>query len=270
MKRLTNEEKAQLETLYWEELKTLPEIAEMFGVTYPAIRRWFKVLGIPRRSNSQAQRLSNNTTGITPKTLRRLYIDERKPQREIAKIFGISQTAISHAMRLYGIPTRNRNDRFSGPLNPMYGQTHTPEACAKIREANRRQFSDPQARENHARLTARQIANGQTGKTFNKLETTFSELLDRLDIEYLWQYRLGRYVYDFYLPQTNTLIEVHGTFWHADPRFFDYDNLKPTQKRNLANDVKKQQFALDKGFNFLCFWEYDIYNNPQLVRDTWA
>lgn len=263
MPRLTDAQKDSLEFLYWHEKKTLPEIAVMYGVSYPAIRKWFIKLGISRRSNSEAQRLSNGTNEITQEILEQLYLKEEKSQNEIAGILNRSQTGIGLLLREYGIPARGKSN--SGKHNGMFGRTHTSEAREKIRQANRRQFNSATARKNHAILTAKQIASGKTGKTHNRLETAFADILDTLHIQYTWQYRLGRYTYDFFVPQTQTLIEIHGTFWHADPRFYFRGNLTEIQQHNVINDKRKAQHARKSGYNILYFWEHDIHNAPHKV-----
>lgn len=258
MNRLNDQQKESLERLYWQENKTLPEIAQLFGVTYPCIHRWLVRLGIPRRTNSEAQRLSHHTDKINRQTLVNLY-QEGKLQKEIGEILGLSQTAISLTMKRYGIPTNGK--AHFGAINGMFGRTHTPEARAKIREANRKQFDDPLARERHALTTCKQIQDGKTGKAYNKLEQTVAALLDGSGITYEQQYRIGRFLFDFFLPESNTLIEVHGTFWHADPRRYGNKPLSKIQQRNVANDARKVERAVRDGYKFVVLWEYDVYHS---------
>lgn len=46
--------KEKLEDLYWEQNKSLPQIAELFGSTSMRIKYVMEKLGIPRRTFSQA------------------------------------------------------------------------------------------------------------------------------------------------------------------------------------------------------------------------
>lgn len=242
--------------LYWNERQPLKEIAARFGVTIPAIRQKMQRLGIPRRSNSEAQKLGNGTDALTDEVLRQMYLDEGLSQAQIAQHFGLTQTAIGLKLRAAGVPMRSKVN--AGSKNGMYGRTHTPEAREKIRAAQKRQFATEEARARHGVLTARQIADGRTGKAYNALETKFAAILDRLGIAYKQQHRLGRFVYDFYVPALHALVEVHGTFWHADPRFYRPDNLSAIQHRNLANDRRKAERAAQDGYALLVFWEHDI------------
>jgi G:T-mismatch repair DNA endonuclease (very short patch repair protein) len=255
---------AQLHKWYWDENWTLPQIASHCGVSYPAVRAWFLKYNILRRSNSQAQCLCQGTQNLTKELLKELYWEKELSQGQIAKELGITQSAIKEKMKRFDIPRRGKGN--SGSRNGMFGRTHTQKAIEKMRAANHRQFSDPKAREQAAINSARAIAEGRIKKTRTKPEVLFSEILDSLSITYDWQYRIGRYVYDFHIQQENLLIEVNGTFWHADPRFYDHSNLGKTQRRNVDRDMKKAMAALEKGFRLAYFWEYDICTDDNLVR----
>jgi len=262
---ISRPDKEQLTQWYWNEEWTLLQIAEHCKVTHPAVRGWLVKFNIPRRSNSEAQCVLRGTQALTKGLLTDLYHEKGLSQAEIGERFGITQAAIKTKMKNFGIPTRTKSENLKGEKNPMFGRTHTPAARAKIREANRRQFSTQEARDRHAILTAKQIEAGRTGKTHNKLETAFAAILDGLDIVYIWQYRISKFVYDFYIPATNTPIETHGTFWHADPRFYLQSNLCNIQQKNAINDKRKARLARNSGYSFLHLWEHDIHNNPQKV-----
>lgn len=101
----------------------------------------------------------------------------------------------------------------------------------------------------------------------NSLEREMSAILSELGIKHKRQKTLGYYAFDFYLPDVNTLIECDGTFWHADPRFYpDKDRYYPVQKKTTDNDRRKTTYAVNKGFNLIRFWEYDVFNNREWVK----
>lgn len=192
----------------------------------------------------------------------RLYRDEHLTAKAIGLQYGCTAIPVLKGLRRLGVVRHGS----PGARNGMYGNTHTPEARVKIREANRKQFSSEVARQKHGELAAQQIKDGRTGKSYNKLETAFATILDDIGAAYEWQHKLGRYVFDFLLHKPNMLIETHGEFWHADPRFFDRSKLRAVQTSNLANDVRKEAAAHAAGFQFACFWEYDVHNNPDQVK----
>lgn len=117
------------------------------------------------------------------------------------------------------------------------------------------------------------VKNDEKSKTNNKildgsgLETFFKKnVLDFLKIEYVQQFEaksIGRF-YDFYLPKSNILIEIDGTYWHTDPRVYDKP-INRIQKRNKKVDELKTKWALIHGYILLRFWEEDIYKQPKKI-----
>jgi very-short-patch-repair endonuclease len=101
----------------------------------------------------------------------------------------------------------------------------------------------------------------------SKLEKTFANILDILDIKYQ-QFFYAKDIkafYDFYIPEHNLIIEVDGDFWHCNPTKFPEATYE-TQKRNLVKDKIKSQWAIDNGYKLLRFWENDINNNIKQVK----
>jgi len=177
---------------------------------------------------------------------------------EIGEKFSVHGATIKYRLNRMGVSCRSASERAQGENNPMYGKKHTPESLEKMRLANKRQFSKKGAREKHALLTIKQIQEGKTGKAFNKLELKYAELLNKQGVSFEQQKRVGRFVFDFYLPESHTLVETHGTYWHADSRFYSADNLNETQKKNVERDKRKIAFAISKGFKVDVVWESDI------------
>src|SRR5690606_7794791 len=69
-----------------------------------------------------------------------------------------------------------------------------------------------------------------------------------------------------FLIKGRKVIEVQGTYWHADPRFYDEKDLNDIQKSNLKNDQEKYKVYKENGYDVLYVWEYDIENHPEKVR----
>ena len=112
--------------------------------------------------------------------------------------------------------------------------------------------------------------NGDIGHRIyytSKLEKTFANILDLLCIKYTISFYAKeiKAFYDFYLPESNTIIEVDGDFWHCNPIKFPLPKYE-SQKKNLERDKQKNQWAQDNGYKLLRFWENDINNNIQQVK----
>lgn len=148
---------------------------------------------------------------------------------------------------------------------------HT-EAARKAWETRRKNGTDKHSEETKQKLadiTARQIAEGKISR-ISSIEYIVKDKLIEHKINAIHQYQIrnpktGRYVAccDFYLPDFNVVIEVNGTFWHADPRVYvDRNNLKPSQVRTLERYDRKMSVLDNIGIPVIEIWEKDIKENP--------
>ncbi len=126
------------------------------------------------------------------------------------------------------IAKRTATRRANGvrPIPPnQKGLKRSPETIARIkahhvrtkeqrRAKSRALWLDPAYRE--------KMANAFRG-TPSALELKMQALLDATGVDYVFQYPVPgmRYVADFYLPRTNTLVEVDGARWHAMRETYD-------------------------------------------------
>ena len=95
------------------------------------------------------------------------------------------------------------------------------------------------------------------------LEIRVEAALDARGIEYRTQYPIGRCHADLYFPQTNTVVELHGCYWHAHSvcqKTFRY-------KRRRVRDARRYTFFRNKGYQLLIVWECEVNQNLQLVMD---
>jgi DNA mismatch endonuclease Vsr len=101
----------------------------------------------------------------------------------------------------------------------------------------------------------------------SKLEKTFANILDLLDIKYktFFYAKDIKAFYDFYIPEYNTIIEVDGDFWHCNPIKFPEPQYE-SQKKNLIRDKEKNEWAINNGYKIIRIWENDINNNIQQVK----
>lgn len=93
----------------------------------------------------------------------------------------------------------------------------------------------------------------------SKLEFTFADVLAGLNIEFVHQYHLDGFDYDFYIPAKNLLIEVDGDYWHGHPDKFP--ELNAMQRKNQGLDRLKMKHASDRNYQLLRFWETDIVHD---------
>lgn len=77
------------------------------------------------------------------------------------------------------------------------------------------------------------------------IEYEFEELLIQEGVNFIDQFKLGRFYFDFFLPDTNTLVEIDGEFFHP---LTEEECQYAVQKHNYFRDKRKTKFALDAGY----------------------
>lgn len=99
-------------------------------------------------------------------------------------------------------------------------------------------------------------------------ERLFEDILKTKEIMYIKQYSFlnSKFIYDFYLPEKNLLVEIDGDYWHGNPRKFRI--LDKVQKHNNRNDVIKTKLAVEKNTKLVRIWEYDIKNSTAEFKKT--
>lgn len=90
----------------------------------------------------------------------------------------------------------------------------------------------------------------------SRLEDVVSKHLDNLSIAYRRQYILPSapwFSWDFYLPESKTLIEVDGCYWHG------CDQCKyPGMKSNRKADKAKNTYVNNHGLKLIRLREHDV------------
>lgn len=102
------------------------------------------------------------------------------------------------------------------------------------------------------------LANGSE----SGLEKQIQKILIDADIKWINQFEYKHKFYDLYLPDFNTIIEVNGNYWHANPSIYQADDviLYPGNNKKLAEeiwrrDIKKQVLVEAIGIYVIILWE---------------
>jgi G:T-mismatch repair DNA endonuclease (very short patch repair protein) len=105
-------------------------------------------------------------------------------------------------------------------------------------------------------------------KKDTKIEIKMELLLTELGINFIKQHQVKNWVFDFYLPEINLVIECQGDYWHANPDIFDPNNLNEMQIKNIERDERKRKYLSENNINHLFFWENVIIKNIESVKMT--
>lgn len=81
----------------------------------------------------------------------------------------------------------------------------------------------------------------------SKAVLSILDYLSKINVEYQTELRLknNRY-YDIYIEEFNLIIEVHGEQHYKDIKFF-----KRTLEEEQENDIQKERYAIEQGFNYM-------------------
>lgn len=113
--------------------------------------------------------------------------------------------------------------------------------------------------------TLRQLESEIYRKT--RIEVRVEKFLIEKNIPYQYSFIINKVQFDFYLKESNILIECDGDYWHANPKFYpDESKWYHTQKRIREKDLMKNEIAKQLGMTLLRFWEDDIMNDFEFVE----
>ena len=187
-------------------------------------------------------------------TLRILYWNEGMSLRDIAKKFGLkNHKTISYYFNKFNISRRNAKQYtkntiimkpqikkdiseglkkyYQSHIHPVFGMKYSEEVKKKI-----------------SKNTINMLKNGKIGKCDTSIERKVENQLLFNNILYVKQFKYEHGVADFWLPESNVIIECDGDYWHALPR---------VQERNIL----QTKWLNDNGYITLRLKESDINNN---------
>ena len=85
-------------------------------------------------------------------------------------------------------------------------------------------------------------------------------------MDFIFQYTICGFNFDYYLPKYDLVIEVDGDFYHCNPIKYPNGPIYETQKTTIKNDDKKNKICeSSNGLTLLRFWETDINDKPEWV-----
>lgn len=182
---------------------------------------------------------------FSDETIQRLKLSHLGSKNSMYKksvfYFWVKKYGLEKASIMWKDKSKRQSKKITGELNGMYKNHFTKIWLEKYGS-------------NEALQKRRKIFK------CTKPEMKVKEILSLNNIEFTQQYFISYenkiYFYDFYLPQYNLLIEVDGSYWHGNPKF--YEKLNETQNHAQKNDQIKNQIAKEKCFKLIRIWDSEI------------
>lgn len=97
-------------------------------------------------------------------------------------------------------------------------------------------------------------------RPISKLELRFKRVLEPLGFKS--NIEIGEYRVDWVNTSSKYIVEVHGGYWHMDPRRFHSSDVNPTTKRTAADQWSLDAIRKDRlearGYRVVVVWEREI------------
>lgn len=133
--------------------------------------------------------------------------------------------------------------RMTGDKNHFYGKQHSNETKIKLRKKTTE------------RLIKFWKNNTLTGIN-TKPELKMQSRLQTAKIKFQTPFVVENKIYDLYLPDYNTIIEIDGCYWHS--KNIPISQMNKHQLRRWKNDRFKDILAHKHGYKLLRIWEDEI------------
>jgi very-short-patch-repair endonuclease len=212
----------------------------------------------------------NNNWGHNPNAQKKSKDTQKKMYENGELVIWNKGLTIEDDNRLdYGYKISSNKERNKKISEKLRGKKRPKEVLDKLQDGMVKYWSKECNKEKQSHNRIEYIKkNGLVPKS--KLEENFKEnFLDPLGFEYYEQYyvREIKALYDFKIKSKKVFIEIDGDFWHCNP---DTKFSKPTtihQEYNIENDKRKNLWCLNNDITLLRFWESDIKERPEWIKD---
>ena len=89
------------------------------------------------------------------------------------------------------------------------------------------------------------------------------------------EYRISNKPFDICLPEQKILFEFNGTYWHLDPRVYEYNFYDKSRKIHAwqiwHKDKLKTMCAIKRGYRVIPVWQIDWdskHDKTQFLREV--
>lgn len=275
MKKIwTNEEIELVKKLYELEGLDTVKIAALMNRSKNSILVKIKRLKLKHTAEQTFKIKHNNMSGLSnPMYGKKAWCNgETKETNVIIKNKAIKQSITRKKLFAQGKLS------LSGKHNPMYGtpswsrglSTESSDILKKSGEKisifRKKEWENMTEEKKNERRKHCAIIGARCKKNKTTIELKVEEILKTASINYLDNYYKDGFVFDFYLPYLNAVIECQGDYWHANPAKYSFLNINNIQKTNLERDKRKKRYLTDNNMPALFLWEYDIKKKFNIIQ----
>jgi very-short-patch-repair endonuclease len=162
-----------------------------------------------------------------------------------------------------------RTKRYQQNGHPKKGKKHPPGTGDKISHANKGRFKGKTWEEIYGPDVAarRKLENSISMSKKNEvlLKERRSSLEEKV-LPYLKDYenniQIIYYNVDFLNKKTKHIIEIHGDYWHCNPKIYSDDFIHPyfkmTAKERRVIDQQRKEYLESLGYSVTVVWESDL------------
>jgi len=224
---------AEIMELYFNKKMSSVDISKKLNCDSKTIRNRIVNAGFKMRSSSEAHKLKpsrywfgkhcSNASSERHKRIMKEWWNKEKNGKKIEE----------------------RNKKISlamiGEKNHFYGKHHTEETKKIIRERRARQI---------------------TPLKDTTIEVKIQNFLKQLRIEFFTHHFISeiehKYNCDIFIPSTKTIIECDGDYFHANPQFYDNNQLREKQLKQRKFDYFRNKELKEEGYRIIRIWENKI------------
>lgn len=268
------ENKSWLYQKYWNEKLSITQIAELCEISRSAINQRMNEFNISRRILSEANKINQNRPEVKKKISAAAKLTQNRPEIKKAHRKRSKKLWTNPEYRKKVIETskigKNRPEVKKKMSDYSKKLWRNPEYRKKTSEANKIASNQPKTKKKKRKMMKKLWQEPEyvkkTLKATKKRPTWPEQVFDDLTpicVRYVgnsaWWRKLpnGKNKNpDFKVTGQNKIIEIYGDYWH-DKKYFP-QTLTPQELIDLYAQA---------GFKCLVFWEREIYDNPEQVKE---
>lgn len=211
----------------------------------------------------ETQRIARDTNGFRENNSRnrKKYWDDNRDRLLIECKDPVRRSKISNSVKQYYVDHPEYKEYQS---NAALVRWSDPVYASKVKRGLNHYWENPDARDRASDImqnvwkddnyrSQRATDRSKQSSKESSLELITSKLLDYFRIQHYRQYPIGPWVFDFYIPESDLLIECQGSYWHS---------LTDTKRRDSSKNSYIKRFFPE--FNLTYLYEHE-FTNPEIT-----